>query len=165
MLHVCDGAGRDIGIDCASNGAEACVGLPTGQPTASWVACLPESDAGACTPDASAQCSHGIATSCPAGILETINCQTLLLDVNACNSGALSPPFDWTSPCAVTTGDGGSDDASSCSADSCDGSALSSCYRGASFALDCAEAGLGTCQMKATDQGSVLNAACDRPMP
>ena len=165
MLHVCDDGGRDIGIDCASNGAEACVGLPPGQPTASWVACLPESDAGACTPDASAQCSHGIATSCPAGILETINCETLLLEVNACNPGALSPPFDWTSPCAVTSDDGGLDDASSCSADSCDGSTLSSCYRGAPFLLDCAGAGLGACQMRTTNQGSVQNAACDRPMP
>ena len=100
VVHVCDDAGRDIGIDCMNNGAQRCDGFPT-RAGAAWVACIPESDAGSCAPDASAQCTGGIATSCPAGVPESINCQTLLGNVHACTPGQLSPPFDWTSPCMV----------------------------------------------------------------
>ncbi|HEY3819733.1 MAG TPA: hypothetical protein VGL81_21340 [Polyangiaceae bacterium] len=157
MLHACNDAGEDIGIDCASNGAQQCGGFPD-VTNARWVACLPANDAGTCTPDASATCSHGLATSCPAGILETINCQLLLQNVDSCNPGPLSPPFDWTSPCVITD-EGGAADAATCS-DSCEGAVVSSCYRGASFTVDCSKLpGLGKCQMVQTDHPSP-NAAC-----
>jgi hypothetical protein len=165
MLHVCDDAGRDIGVDCMSNGAQQCGGFPTAT-NAAWVACVPRSEAGACTPSAAAECDAGIAVSCPAGVVESINCLALLQNVHACNPGPLSPPYDWTSPCAVVS-DGGDDagaaDASGCSSDSCNGMKLTGCSRGASFPLDCAEAGLGPCALKTTDQGSVQNAACTPP--
>jgi hypothetical protein len=188
MLHVCDDAGRDIGIDCESNGAQQCNGFPSRADT-SWVACvpLPQGEAGTCAATLSAKCENGIAVSCPAGIPESLNCQTLLQgSAHACTPGQLSPPYDWTSPCVVTSsaadagdagdagGAGDADDdaeagdddggtaAPACS-DSCDGGKLTSCYRGALFPLDCAEAGLGACQMKTTDEGTLRNAACAKP--
>jgi hypothetical protein len=167
MLHVCDDAGRDIGVDCSNNGAQQCRGFPSSTEV-DWVACVPQSDAGSCTPDASAVCDGGIATSCPAGIPESLNCQALLQNVHACTPGRLWPPYDWTSPCFVASDDdagdeGGAADASSCSSDSCSGMTLIGCYRGASFPVDCHEVGLGTCQMVATNQGTAMNAACTHP--
>jgi hypothetical protein len=168
LLHACDDAGYDVGIDCASNGAQRCGGFP-GAMNAAWVACVPESDAGTCAPDASASCTDGIATSCPAGVPETINCQTLLQNVQACNPGALSPPFDWTSPCFVAAGDGGAVDeggaggAAPCAPDSCDGTTLHACYRGASFSVDCAPLGFTSCKLVPTDLGAFSNAACAGP--
>jgi hypothetical protein len=161
MLHVCD-AGRDIGVDCKNNGAQRCDGYPTRTNTA-WVACVPESDAGSCTPDASAQCVNGIAMSCRAGVPESVNCLTLLGNVHACTPGALWPPYDWTSPCVVADDDGGTADGSACSSDSCNGTSLTGCYRGASFPVDCTGVGLGACVMRTTDQGAAQNAACTPP--
>jgi hypothetical protein len=174
-LHGCAG-GEDVGIDCADNGAQRCGGFPAASPgqPAAWVACLPQSEAGACPPDASAQCVNGTAVSCPAGTVETLDCEALLQNVDAqfdggvgtCTPGALSPQFDWTSPCGIAeeAGDGGdAGDASTCS-ESCAGVAtLNSCYRGASFPLDCTEVGLGACRRVSTDVGSVMNAACTPP--
>jgi hypothetical protein len=168
MLHVCDDAGRDIGIDCTNNGAQQCNGFPTATASA-WVACVPESDAGKCTADLSVQCDGGIASSCRAGVPETLDCQSLLQDVHACHAGSLWPPYDWTSPCFVASGEAGADDAgeapdaSACASDSCSGTTLTGCYRGASFPLDCGKVGLGPCHMVTTDQGTTMNAACAHP--
>jgi hypothetical protein len=168
-LHWCGPGGEDMGIDCADNGAQRCGGFPMvtpGQPAA-WVACLPQSEGGACLPDASAQCVNGVAVSCPAGKVETLDCDALLQNVHGCTPGALSSPFDWTSPCAIA-GDAGEEgdagDASTC-AESCIGeTTLRSCYRGASFPLDCTEVGLGACRIVSSDVGSAMNAACT-PLP
>ncbi len=117
-LHWCetieggsDGQGEsslDLGINCASNGATACGGFPSAD-AAQWVACKASGDpAGGqedCPPDASATCQNGRATSCPSGVRESIDCATLLGSpgtVAACSEGPLAPPFDWTSPCALT---------------------------------------------------------------
>ena len=155
-LHKCTDAG-DVGIDCAGNGAQQCKVFGTGT---QWAACLPSGDAGPCTPDASATCVSGIATSCPAGRIETIDCLELLSSTAACNPGPLSPAFDWTSPCAIVADasadaspDGGPD-AGGCT-ESCSGTTLTGCYRGAAFQLDCAEVGLGACQ--------AASAACTPP--
>jgi hypothetical protein len=152
-LHWCAG-GRDVGIDCASNGAQQCGGFPTAN-SASWVACLAESDAGACEPDASATCSNGTAVSCPSGVLERIDCQDLLGMSNACSPMRLEPPFDWTGPCIAT--------AAKCASDSCDAGTITGCARGAPFLLDCAAQGLGACQMVTTDITAPPNAACSPP--
>jgi len=179
MLHVCNDAGRDIGIDCTSNGAQQCNGFPT-RTNVLWVACVPQGDGGTCTPSASAQCVNGVAVSCPAGVTERIDCLTLLQNAHACRPGALFPPFDWTSPCVVASDvadasddgeagdeggaadDGGAPDASTCT-ESCDGSTLTACYRGAAFPLDCTQVGLGACHEVTTDQGSTTNVACTAP--
>jgi len=158
-LHDCQGS-RDVGLDCAGNGAGQCAGFPAGSPQ--WVACVPLSDAGACTPDASVSCQDGIATSCPAGALETINCQELLGTQGACNPQDAAPPFDWTSACQVVApappcdGDAG---------ESCDPDAgtITSCARGVPFTVSCSDAGLGDCQMLTTDNGSTQRAACTPP--
>jgi hypothetical protein len=153
-LHWCDPAtGADIGVDCAGNGAGACGGFPA--TAAQWVACLAESDAGTCTPDASATCAGGVAHSCPGGTLEEIDCASLLASPSACAPGSLSPPFDWSSPCVVAP--------ASCTQDACSGSVLTGCARGATFTVDCSAQGLGPCRMVATDQGAQMHAACTPP--
>lgn len=158
-LHWCvpgvdGGPGIDRGIECASNGAAACGGFPSSG-EARWLACLPGTDAGTqCTPDASATCNHGRATTCPAGVQESLDCLALLGEEDACSPGALSPPFDWTSPCGSER---------PCGEDSCDGSALLSCERGARFMVDCADQGLGNCRLLAVDPSGPARAACTPP--
>jgi hypothetical protein len=101
-----------------------------------------------------------VATSCLSGVVETLDCATLLGSPNACAAGALSPRFDWTSACAVSP--------AACAADACDdaGVVLTSCARGAALVVDCAEAGLGPCQLATEadgDGGSETRAACTPP--
>jgi hypothetical protein len=159
-IHYCVDAG-DLGIDCSGNGAQACDSFP--KPDASWVACLPEQDAAPCTPDASAQCTDGVAVSCPAAVVETIRCGALLGDAAACISGPLAPPFDWTSPCQIPSAAGG--DASSC-AERCSGTdLLTSCARGAAYTVSCSAEGLGPCRAVATDNGQVPGVQCTAPPP
>jgi hypothetical protein len=171
-LHWC-ASGYDVGIDCADNGARGCKGFSTATDAepAAWVACQPQGEGATCQPDASARCDNGVAVSCPAGTVETLDCAALLLqNAQGCTPGMLTPPFDWTSPCQVvgedageggTVGDGGDmGDASPCT-DSCmGGTMLNGCYRGASFSLDCMQVGLGPCQIVQTDVGRAFNAAC-----
>jgi hypothetical protein len=155
-LHWCVDGG-DVGIDCADNGAGACGGFPTAG-AATWLACLPSSDAGACGATATATCSSGIARSCAAGAQEAIDCDELLQAVDACVPGALSPPFDWTSPCRVESGtDGGT------CVEACNGSVVSGCERGVPATVDCASVGLGACRMVTTDDGTETHPACAPP--
>jgi hypothetical protein len=160
-LHWCvpdadGGPGIDRGIECASNGAGACGGFPSPDPGSTrWLACRPGTDAGTpCTPDPSATCDHGRATMCPAGVQESLDCHALLGEDDACSTGALSPPFDWTSPCALSM---------PCGEDSCDGSSLLSCERGARFEIDCRQQGLGDCRLVTVDPSGPARAACKPP--
>ncbi len=155
-LHWCVDGG-DVGIDCADNGAGACGGFPTAS-AAAWLACLPSSDAGACAAAATATCSNGIARSCAAGAQEAVDCDELLQVVDACVPGALSPPFDWTSPCRVEPGpDGGA------CVESCSGTVVGGCERGVPATVDCATVGLGACRMVTTDDGTQTHPACAPP--
>jgi hypothetical protein len=163
LLHWCEasadgGAARDLGIDCASNGAGACGGFPVPSP-AYWTACKAETDAAPgtadCAPDASATCDNGRAVSCPSGVVETLDCATLLHAPSACNEGPLDPPFDWTAPCAV--------EPAQCASDSCDGSTVMSCERGANFQVDCATETLGPCRLVSPEPGAMPRAACTPP--
>jgi hypothetical protein len=144
--------GGDKGIDCADNGGQLCVAFPDAAHP--WLACAVESDAGPCLPDPSAACVNGVALSCPTGTLETIDCASVLQSDAGCEPGALAPPFDWTSPCAVVP--------SGCT-ESCAGTSLTGCARGAAFTLDCTTEGLGPCRMVTTDMGSAEHAACAPP--
>ncbi len=153
QLHWCDADGRDIGIACASNGAQRC-GAYSDDAGVEWVACGAESDAAPCVAAASATCVSGVATSCPSGVPETIDCAKILDSPSACVAGPLVPPFDWTSACALP--------APQCTEDSCRGNALTGCARGAAFALDCGQVGLGACAM-ATTMGASPHAACTPP--
>jgi hypothetical protein len=160
VLEWCVANGNDVGIDCASNGAQQCNVLPE-KSDAHWAACAPEGDGGTCVPDAAATCAGGIAASCPSGIPERIDCASLLeADAAVCSSGPLMPPFDWTSSCAVTP--------PQCDADECtqDGG-LSACVRGATVGapFDCIGAGLGACRTFAStpNTGDGGGAACRPP--
>ncbi|MGD0678319.1 MAG: hypothetical protein ABSC94_23160 [Polyangiaceae bacterium] len=154
QLHWCSVGGVDIGIDCTGNGSGTCGGFPEAG-TSAWVACLPSTDAGlACDPTEVVDCSDGVAQTCPAAVPEQIDCAALLDDPSACSPGVLNPPFDWTSPCLLS---------SPCLPDSCDGSVLTGCARGASFSVDCNAAGLGRCQVLTGDGGPAGNAACAAP--
>jgi hypothetical protein len=151
LLHSCAGA-LDVGVDCADNGAGQCGGFASD----SWAACLPSAPGAACTASLAATCASGVAKSCPTGHQETVDCLELLQDVRACNAGTLSPSFDWTSACAVMP----LADAGAPCAESCAGTSVVACYRGGTFPLDCADAGLGACQMVTTD---AVHAVCAAP--
>lgn len=156
-IDWCDGK-WNVGIDCAAFGSARCDGFPA-EDAATWVACVPDADGGApCDPSTRATCASGAATSCPAGVSETIDCAALLgtdPDAGGCKEQSLSPPFDWTSACGV--------DPPVCSADGCDGGVASGCARGTVFSVDCVRAGLGPCSMRSTDMGTQQHAACTAP--
>jgi len=144
-----------VAIDCASFGTRRCSGFPTADSHAQWVACVAEVDAqatSACAPDASAACVGDVAVSCPSGVIESLDCASLLGASNACTAGPLVPPFDWTSACLLTPPD--------CVVDGCAGSTLNGCERGAVFSIDCDQQGLGACAMVTTADGSEHRAAC-----
>ncbi|MGH7270987.1 MAG: hypothetical protein ACREJ3_11205 [Polyangiaceae bacterium] len=160
-LHWCadDGEGGpplDVGIDCDGNGDRRCDIFPS-RDAGQWAACVASNDAtsAACAPDASATCSGGIATSCPSGVVETIDCNTLLGQDAACAAGPLAPPFDWTSPCIVIP--------SLCAGDACDDGGVTSCARGATFSVNCAQEGLLPCEIGGADAGGPPHAACSPP--
>jgi hypothetical protein len=160
-LHWCPpgddgGTGIDQGIDCSNNGAGVCDGFPTpGAPL--WVACRTEGDAAPCTPDLSATCDGGVAVMCPSGAVETLDCAALLGSGPACSAGALSPPFDWTSPCTLAP--------PACVNDSCDGDVLTGCEKGAAFSAKCSSEGLGACRLLTAGPGTAPRAACTPPAP
>lgn len=149
-------SGTNVGIDCAGWGRQTCAGFPSSSPA--WVACLPEGDSvGVCAPTLDVGCSQGVASSCPTGVPEHLDCAALLGTAGgaACHAGVLDPPFDWTSPCRL--------DPPTCGADACDGGVAIGCALGAPFSVDCHAAGLGACAMRATDLGANLRAACTPP--
>ncbi len=149
--------GANLGIDCAGWGKQTCGGFPSPSAPA-WVACLPESDSvGTCTPALDVGCSQGVASSCPTGAPEHLDCAALLGSAGGppCHPGALDPPFDWTSPCRL--------DPPACTGDACDGGVAIGCALGAPFSVDCGSAGLGVCAMRSTDLGTSLRAACSLP--
>jgi len=158
----CGRDGGDLALDCAGNGAGVCSGFPQ-TTNADWVSCLPD-DAGpdaACAPTLATTCTHGAASSCPSGIREGLDCNNLLGADAACTSGSLNPPFDWTSPCAVTP--------PQCTVDICSdggaspGTTLVGCVRGATFSVNCTAQGLGLCQVVTTDVGAAERPACRAP--
>jgi len=152
----------ETGIDCTGNGAGLCGVFPasTSPDETPWVSCVPEigaNQAETCAPSLAFMCDAGVALSCATGAPETIDCAALLGDPNACGAGAavLQPPFDWTSPCAV--------DPPECDADTCDGSIVTGCARGASFSVDCEAESLGDCRIVLTDLETRQHAACSLP--
>jgi hypothetical protein len=148
-LVACNDAGINVGVDCASYGAQQCTAA------AGAAACLAEStDAGTCTPSLTATCVGNVAVGCPSGVVERVDCAALL-GAPACNAGPLPVPWDVSSACYVS--------AATCSGDSCNGTTVKGCARGAPFTVDCAAQGLGSCQMTTTDLGTQQHAACGHP--
>jgi hypothetical protein len=116
------------GQTCDQNGGcEGCLG------------CFDGGEAGACTPGTAATCSGDIATSCPAGVLETINCAQLLQQQGTCNAGPLTQSLGATSPCYVDAGaDADADAGAAGCVESCNGNVVTACTRGTTLTLDCA---------------------------
>jgi hypothetical protein len=144
------GAAGEVGFDCSGSGMGHCGIFPSLDSGTSWPACLPEGDA-ACQATGSVSCAGDIATSCPAGLNETIDCARLLGTSGSCSDAGLAPPFDWTSPCL----------GSEACQDGCDGGTLIGCARGARFVTECAAVGLGGChQVTTTGDDAGPHAAC-----
>ncbi len=159
-LHWCVDGG-DIGLDCASNGAQSCGGYPDAS-SATWIACVPGGDGAACAPSLAVTCDAGLATTCLTGAVESLNCKSLLGSVDSCESAdALAPPFDWRAACAIDLAD-----ASPC-VEACGGgeppTTLTGCTRGATYTLDCTQVGLGPCRVVTTDVGHGAHPACTPP--
>jgi hypothetical protein len=151
-VRVCSG-GQQVGLDCVGNGAQMCHEYVAGD--SAWVACVPETTSAAtCKASLGVSCEGGVASACLAGIPESIDCDSLLDTSNACVAGAIAGGFDWTSGCSL--GD-------ACPADSCSGSTLQSCARGATFGVDCSTLGLGPCRTVATGDEGPNRAACTPP--
>jgi hypothetical protein len=148
-VHWCTPQG-EVGVNCT----EGCGAFPDSRGDAGvtqWVACIAQGDA-SCAPTTSIACSpEGVASSCPSGVHETIDCARLLGEGGSCALG-LQPPFDWKSACVTPGG---------CTEDGCDGGTLTGCANGASFSVDCHEAGLGDCRWISVD--GTRHAACGAP--
>lgn len=160
-MLMCDNG--QTAFDCSGNGSQAC----TAAHAPAELACIPN-DAGSgpsCAPDAMATCSDGVASSCPTGVPESIQCGTLLGvgNVNAaCAPGPLAGGFDWTSPCTLKPPE--------CTADACgdagadaSSATLVGCVRGAAASLDCKSEGLGPCRLVPTHAGTEVRPACTPP--
>lgn len=132
---ICPGAGeRAYGENCAM-WSQTCRNVNcTG-----CVGCFSDNDAATCSPDASVTCDEeaNIATSCPNGALETINCQELLLQAGTCNPGVLKGQ-DPTSPCYLDAGD-----ASSGCVETCMDNRVTTCTRGVPVPFDCSSIDAG----------------------
>jgi hypothetical protein len=149
-LTDCDRDGAvDLGVDCTSFGDQRCA------PDAA--ACLPlQQDAAPCGVDATLRCGPtGIATSCPAGRSESVDCHALLGDAGGCNpDGGDGRAWDVTRGCT----------AGACTVeDYCDGATVRSCARGVTFAVDCTSVGLGPCLREKTPKEAMLKARCAAP--
>jgi hypothetical protein len=152
QLHTCDADGGDFFIDCSSNGAQSCGAFPA--TNFAWVACVAEGSGPPCTPSLDVTCSGGVASSCPSGVPETIDCSALLGSPAACRAGMLSSPFDWSTPCGTTD---------PCPDDQCAGEGVTSCTRGASVGTGCAALGLGPCRLVSVADSAAPRAACSPP--
>jgi hypothetical protein len=153
LIRWCEADGGQIGIDCVGSGAQACGVFPADG--GMWPACIPVKDAGdACPATNVAQCTGGVAHLCPTGVPESVDCAALLDTPDACVAKALDPPYDWTSACSLGM---------ACPPDSCAGSTLNGCARGAAFSVDCNAVGLGPCSTFTTDDGTATRAACTPP--
>jgi hypothetical protein len=126
-----DAGAIDLGVDCTSVGAGACV---AGAPAA----CAATGDAG-CAPSTTVTCdSNGVATACPSGVVEAVDCRALL-GAASCDPTGEGRAWDVARACTAGT----------CASDSCQGTMLASCGRGVTFRIDCATVGLGACRLGA----------------
>jgi hypothetical protein len=108
-------------------------------------------DAGTCPTTSAVQCNSGVATGCPSGVLEQINCPAILgLD---CKPDAPGRPWDVSRACYSGT----------CGPDSCSDGGVVSCLRGVPEPLDCASQGLGPCALVTYPGDPSPHAQCGAP--
>ncbi len=122
QLHDCDDAGVNVGIDCTTYGAQACVS------TSGVLGCKAELGT-SCMATTAVTCTNGIATGCPSGVQEKVACKTLT-GMSVCNPVAPGALWDVSRVCLDPAG-------CSASADSCSGTTISSCVGGAIYTTKC----------------------------
>jgi hypothetical protein len=158
VLHSCDDAGVDQGVDCSNFGAGTCVSTPT----AGAIGCtaVAAADAGTCTPTSDVTCDdNGVAHGCPSGVPETVNCAALT--GAAPTAAACTVPSDtggnvWDVSRACTVG-------TDCTGESCGaGGVISACVLGHTAQLDCSVAGVSSC-LTTNVAGEGDHAACGTP--
>jgi len=106
-------------------------------------ACTPGAKAPACDADTAPAClgnTASTAVACVGGREIRVNCAALDL---GCDVSAIVGAYDVTAACAVRP-------ATCTSDDTCEGTTITSCGRGASYSVDCRSAGLkGGCKVTA----------------
>jgi hypothetical protein len=143
-LHDCDpDGGVDLGVDCASFGSGACV-TPG--------ACAAQGDAG-CAATTVVTCAGDVATGCPSGTEESVDCSALLGATGSCSPSAAGRGWDVSRACAV----------GACGADSCAGTVLQSCVQGVPVSVDCATLGFSSCSLVSVPGDPVAHGACGPP--
>lgn len=142
-LHVCGpdlGTDPDIGVDCTQLGAGVCA------PGGAVPACTPASDT-KCAASPDIKCDGDIATGCPSGTVDRVNCSIL---GSSCSTAIAEPGHDVTRACKKST---------PCAEDSCSGTTLTSCVDGVTYKADCAGLGFSKCE-KVNVFGSGTRAQC-----
>ena len=155
ILHDCDpdggviddaGAVLDRGVDCTNFGGGACA------PGAA--ACLATTDdGGTCTPTSMVTCNGSVATGCPSGVPEQVDCNAVFGLTNgvACDPNAPGRPWDVARACSLGACQG---------PDTCLGSIVSSCVRGVIVQADCKEIGYPGCTTAAWPGEPFMRAQC-----
>ena len=135
---------NDVGVDCSASGAGRC------EPSDAGPVCAPRNPAKSCVTEKVAGCEGSVVSACLSGREIRVDCGLLGLP---CNDAAAPTPFDIARAC------GNEPDAGACvGSDRCAGTRLEACGRGATYAVDCASVGLGSCAI-----GPSGRAACARP--
>ena len=129
QLHDCepDAGPFDQGSDCASFGETCVAGSPS--------ACAANGES--CPPSAQLRCNGDVAIGCPSGFSEQVDCAAILGTTGSCNADAAGRPWDVARACTV--------DGEPCPPDSCTGTLLASCARGAALNVDCTAVGFASC--------------------
>ena len=136
VLHACDDAGADQGVDCNNFGAGGCA-FDT---DSGALGCT--TTGAACTPTAAVTCdSNGVAHGCPAGTSETVDCVALtgLATADACTVPAAAPGTTWdvsracSAPGATCNEQCGSD------------GKITACVLGQPATIDCSVTGTASC--------------------
>ena len=129
----CVSTSTDVGVDCALFGAGSCVLGGDAGPS-----CVPGSGT-ARTPTATISCAGGfVATGCPGGRTETVDCRNLMEDAGTCDTTLAGRPWDVSRGCRKN-------DALACTeACGADGG-LTACHRDKPVEISCALYGLKAC--------------------
>ncbi len=144
-----DGGSIDYGIDCTSTGSGKCGTSGTACGAIADSGCLVTTDV-LCTND-------GHATGCPSGAPEDVNCNAVLGQPSGtsstCDPNAPGRAWDVSRACSVGP---------SCaqSGDSCSGTVLSTCTRGAPLVYDCKSQGFTSCATVTYPGDSAPHAHC-----
>jgi hypothetical protein len=140
-LRACTDGGAQA-IDCTDFGTGTCVGTPGG------AACVGDHGA-SCPPSSIVRCNGDVATGCPRGVEETVDCSLLTGPGSCRDQTQASAALGVAEACGAA--------APPCAPDSCAGTILSSCFRGKTYTVDCAKVG-GHCALTPTADGT--RAAC-----